>query len=207
MLGGRKIDIKVGGDFDPVPMDKYTVLIADVDLIIQFNKWKGVEVELLKYQFIILDDKETEDGSSTRGRYLWHRMSPSLSPKSWLLKFAKATYGRELTKEEMEEFDPEELVGKQVDVMVENSENEGQVYNNIVSYSKTVKKLEPVSVKQEVSKTAPVQRVSSSVIKKAEEVLDGGLGLEEEDEELKALEEAAARKRAELTKSGKKIGN
>jgi len=146
MLGGKKVDVRLGGDFDPIPMDKYTVQIADVNLKSRFNKWKGEEEEILNYQFTVLDEKPmTEEGGTTRGRFLWHGMSPSLGAKSWLLKLAKAVYGRELTKVDMESFDPEAIVGKQVDVMVEqNPSKDGTaIFNNIVAYSKTLKQLKP----------------------------------------------------------------
>jgi hypothetical protein len=146
MLEGKKVDVRLGGDFDPIPMDKYTVQITDVNLKPRFNRWKGEEEEILNYQFTVLDEKPmTEDGGTTKYRLLWHGMSPSLSAKSWLLKLARAVYGRELTKAEMENFDPEAIVGKQVDVMVEqNPSKDGTaIFNNIVSYSKTLKLLEP----------------------------------------------------------------
>jgi len=146
MLGGKKVDVRLGGDFDPIPMDKYTVQIADVNLKSRFNRWKGEEEEILNYQFTVLDEKPmTEEGGTTRGRFLWHGMSPSLGAKSWLLKLAKAVYGRDLTKPEMENFDPEAIIGKQVDVVVEqNPSKDGTaIFNNIVAYSKTLKQLKP----------------------------------------------------------------
>lgn len=140
----KKVTIKVGGDFSPIPMDKYTVQIADVNAITQFNQFKGEEQEMLNYQFIVLDDKPTEDNNSTRGRYLWKRCSMSLNEKSWLGKLAKAAYGRDLTNEELKSFDPESIVYKQVDVMVNQvpSKDGSMIYNNIVSFGKTVKPLE-----------------------------------------------------------------
>ena len=150
MLEGKKANIRLGGDFDPVPMDRYTIQIADVNFVNQFSKWKGKEEELLNYQYVILDEKQMpvkegqEKADTTRGRFLWHRMSQTLGQKSWLLKLVKAAYGRDLTKEEMENFDPEAIVGYQVDVMVEQTPNkEGTtIYNNVVSYAKTLKMLE-----------------------------------------------------------------
>ena len=140
----KKVTIKIGGDFSPIPMDKYTVQIADVNAITQFNQFKGEEQEMLNYQFIVLDDKPMEDGESTRGRYLWKRCSMSLNEKSWLGKLAKAAYGRDLTNEELKSFDPEAIVFKQVDVMVNQtpSKDGSAIYNNIVSFGKTVKPLE-----------------------------------------------------------------
>lgn len=148
-LDGQKVEISLGGNFDPIPMDKYTVQIASVKPKKHFNKWKGAEEIMLNYQFTVLDDKPmTEEGGTTRGRLLWHMMAPSMGSKAWLLKLVKAVVGRDLTKEEMEKFDPESIVGKQVDVMVEQnpSKDGNAVFNNVVAYSKTVKPLSPVEV-------------------------------------------------------------
>ena len=155
MLGGRKVEISTGGNFDPIPMDKYSCQILDVNLVKRRNQWKG-EVEVLNYQYAVLDDKpmtvKDESGNdkeaTTRGRFLWHACSPSLNKKAWLYKLAIAVTGRDLTAEEIKLFDPETLVGKQVDVMVQNvAGSDGTVYNNVVAYSKTLKALPGVEGK------------------------------------------------------------
>lgn len=164
MLEGKKIEIRTGGDFDPVPMDRYTVMATDVNLVQQFNQFNGKDEDVLNYQFTILDDKPMpmSDGTeeSTRGRYVWKRCRPALNARSWLGKLAKAALGRDLTKEEVDAFDPESIIGVQVDVMVEQAESkDGQkVFNNIVSFAKTAKKLQPLDdverpVKKVVEKT------------------------------------------------------
>ena len=149
MLEGKKIKITTSSGFEPVPMDRYQVWIRDVNLVKQFSPWKGEEVEVLNYQFEILDDKpmpakEGEKAESTQGRFLWKRCSPSLNPKSWLNKLVNGVIGRDLTKEEAENFDPESLVGKQVMVMVEQTPGKDgtTIFNNIVAFSKPVKDLE-----------------------------------------------------------------
>lgn len=177
MLDGKKVDIRIGGDFDPVPMDKYTAQIVDVNLVSQFNKFKGAEVDMLNYQFAILDDKPMGEGSdeTTKGRFLWKRCSLSISEKSWLGKLLKGVEGRDLTKDEMEGFDPESLVGKQVDVMVEAKEgSNGIVYNNIVAFSKTLKKLDMIQFEpkpaqvNKTSKPVELQEDPEEVIKELE---------------------------------------
>lgn len=227
MLGGRKPDIKVGGDFSTVPADKYTVQVADVNFKVRFNKFKNEEVEGLNFQFTILDDKPSEDADgSTRGHYLWHFMSQSLSSRSWLLKLARAVYGRDLTPEELNPsspqfFNPENLVGKQVDVMVtEDPSKDGTTtYNNIVSYSKTVKPLEPWIQDQRVgqavveSATKPATPVSTAPSVLENPVLDDFIeSLEgttekdfEEDAEVKALEEQL--KKAKQAKKSLNMAN
>jgi len=179
MLDGKKTNISVGGDYDPIPSDKYTVQIADVNLVTQFNKWKGEDQELLNYQYTVLDEKPMpESDESTRGRLLWHRMSQSLSSKSWLFKMVRAVYGRDLTREELEAFaeDPECIIGRQVDVMVEqNPSNDGAtIYNNIISYSKCVKKLEPY---MEVQATKTLEKETSPLGKNVD--LDNALPVPE----------------------------
>jgi len=156
----QKIKIRVGGDFDPLPADKYTCQIADVTLVEQFNKFKAENQQMLNYKFVVLTDNElvkvpeefqnelTKDKQkeSTRGRFLWKRCSMSMHQKSWLYKLTKAVYGRELTKKEQEEFDPNALIGKQVDVMTEQSVGQDgiTVYSNIVSFTANKKPLTPI---------------------------------------------------------------
>lgn len=151
MLGeyAKNVKLKVGGDFTPVPMDKYTLQITDVDLVKQFNQWKGAEVDMLKYQFTILDEKPMPDGETTRGRLLWSRVSLSVGSRSTFGKLLVAAFGRELTKEELENLNPEALVGLQVDAMVDaKPDKEGTtIYNNILSFSKTLKPLATVEAK------------------------------------------------------------
>ena len=149
----KKVIIRTGSDFEPLQADKYTVQITDVNLKMAFNQWQGKEVEMLNYTFTVLDDKLVAEkilgNDMSRGRFLWHKMSPSLSSKSWLLKLAKAVYGRELTKEEIDTFDPEAIIGKQVTVMVDQSPSKDgtMIFNNILSYSKVLKPLTPVEQK------------------------------------------------------------
>ena len=142
----KKMTVKVGGNYEPIPMGVYTVQIVDVNLINQMNPFKGITEDKLNYQMAVLDDLKMEDGSSTRNRYLWIRCSMVLSQKSWLLKLAKAVLGRELTKDEMDNFDPEALVGKQVMAMVEQkpSKDGTAIFNNILSFNHCAKELEKV---------------------------------------------------------------
>ena len=216
MLDGVKVKIRVGGDFEPIPMDRYTCQIADVSLVRQFNQFKGEEVEMLNYKFAILDEKpmpEKADGSkagTTRGRFLWKRCSLSMSERSWLMKLAKAAEGRDLSKAEMEAFDPESIVEKQVDVMVEqNPSKDGTtIYNNIVAFSKTLKQLPTVEVKastgavekQTVSAVAPEDGEEDPETVVAE--LENG-GKDEVAELEEAAKIAAEKVKAAKSKAGK----
>src|SRR3990167_3893194 len=178
MLNGAKVKISIGeGNFTVIPSDKYTVQITDVNLKTQFNAFKQEEQEILLYEFSVLDNKtmevDGEDGKkeieSLRGRKLWKRTSLSLNSKSWLYKLASAVMG-ELTKDQKESFDPESLIDKQVDVMVEIQEgqgkNAGNQYNNILSFAKAVKELTPFE--NDKSAKAP-DKVSEPVVMEDEE--------------------------------------
>lgn len=175
MLNNVKVEIKKGGDFEPVPMDRYTCMVTDVNLVSQFNQFQGKEEDVLNYQFQILDDKEmpTKDGeaATTRGRYLWKRCRPAFNNRSWLGKLAKAAMGRDLTSAEIDAFDPESVVGKQVDVMVEQSESkDGQkIFNNIVAFNKTVKALQAVEATKETGQVVEKTTQPATVAPGAEE--------------------------------------
>ena len=208
----RKANVKVGGGFDPIPMDKYTAQITDVNYKM-YTKFQSTEQEEhLQYTFTILDDKPAnEKGESTRGRLMWSHVRQILNNKSNFYKLAKAAYGRDLTLEEQKQLadDPQALVGKQVDIMVEQTEKEGIVYSNIISYNKNVKPLLPVeNTKKE---TVVVETATRSTVPNTE-VPDMMPGLDpfldelgkdepvEEEEDLDALEAKLAKAKAAKAK-------
>ena len=125
---------------------------------------------------------------------MWKRCRLALNDRSWLGKLANAAVGRTLTKEEAESFDAESIIGEQVDVMVEQNEGKDKrIFNNIVSFNKTVKKLEPVEYEpkeadKEVTKTSTPATAPAK--KSTKEVDDFAESLEAEREE-KAPEKEA----------------
>lgn len=193
MLGNIKPDIRTGSDFEPVPSDKYTLLIVDVNLI-QQKKYQSVEEEdVLNYQFAILEEKpmpvvEGKEETNTRGRFLWKRCRLALNDRSWLGKLAKAAVGRSLTKEEMESFDAESIIGEQVSAFVEQSASKKDssiIYNNIISFEKVAKKLEPVEF--EAKETGVVEKSTvPAEAPKTDEEIDNFLGKIEEEKESEA---------------------
>lgn len=213
MLNGRKVEIKSGGNFDPLPMDKYTVQCVDVEAIMQAKFKSSEEEEVLNYRFIVLDDKPmestNEDGevveASTRGKYLWKRVRPVMNDKSWLYKLAVAAMGRTLTKDEAKKLDLESIVGKQVDVMVEQVHKDEKVFVNIVSFGKTLKPLRPVD-ESELKKTGQIIEKSTTPVvapgvnDEADTIISqvsSEQDSEEEDEEIRILQaKIAAKKKA-----------
>lgn len=132
----KPVQARVGGDFSPIPADLYQVQIVDVDTVTQMNPFKGKEEELLNYKFAILDDKKDNEGNELRGRFLWKRMSPTFSDRSWALKMVKAIWG-DMSQDELKSFDFNAPVGKQIKVMVEEKPSKSDnaiIYNNITSF-------------------------------------------------------------------------
>lgn len=173
---GRKADLKVGGDFQTAPADKYTVQINDVNFKIGFNSFKGVEEEKLQFNYVILDDKPMVDSEgnqrSTRGITFTDRVSQSLNERATLRKLAKAVLGRDLTKEELDPksprfFNPEDLVGKQVGVMLTEDPNKDgtAMFNNVASYVTAIAKL------PELPKTQSGQTVVETETKAVNQVI------------------------------------
>lgn len=168
MLNGATVNIQIsdGSDFEAIPADKYTVQITDVNLKSQFNSFKQIEEDILNYELTVLSDKVMEvekdgkpESEPLRGRKLWKRCTPKFNPKSWLFKLASAANGAELTKEEQEAFQPESIIDKQVDVMIEIvdgvGKNAGKKFNNVLAFAKTTKPLTPFE--NDKSKEGPVR--------------------------------------------------
>lgn len=139
--------------FTPVPSDKYTVLITDVNLVKQLNTFKNpaVEEDRLNFEFSILDNKDFEsrdedgklDTESTRGRRLWYRVTPKLSvggkfKSTGLYKLLCAVEKREVSEEDLVDLAPDTLIGTQLSVFVEiNGE-----FNNVTTVMKADKELD-----------------------------------------------------------------
>ncbi len=170
MLEGKKVEIKTNEGFAPLPADKYTVQIVDVNLVSQLKYQSTEEEEVLNYQFQILDENpmpevEGEEKTTTRGRFVWRRCRLALNSRSHLGKLAAAVEGRTLTKEEAEKFDPESIVNKQLDVMVEQNPSKKDptiIFNNIISFSKVVKELKPLPIEER--KTQVVEKRTSAAV-------------------------------------------
>ena len=170
MLEGKKVEIKTNEGFAPLPADKYTVQIVDVNLVSQLKYQSTEEEEDLNYQFQILDDNlmpkvEGEEKATTRGRFVWRRCRLALNSRSHLGKLAAAVEGRTLTKEEAEAFEPEAIVGKQLDVMIEQNPSKKDptiIFNNIISFNKVVKKLKPLPIEER--KSPVVEKTTSAAV-------------------------------------------
>jgi len=161
MLNGIKVTIKAGGDFDPVPADKYTLQIMDVELKNMVDAWNPDGIDKLNYKFAILDDNPMAPGSkeSTRGKYIWQKCGLSVGAKSWLKKLAFAVNGVEPNIN----IDPESLVGKQVGAFIVEAPSKKDpsiIYNNISAFVKVTKPLPELEMK---SNNVVVEKSSTGV--------------------------------------------
>ena len=149
MLNGKFVKITTGGAFATIDEGVYTAEIIDVDLLEDVvTAFSPEGKNMLNFKFAILDDIEipAKDGmpaSNTRDRFLWHRMTPSLNEKATMSKLVKAALGRLPTPEEANAFNPESLIGKQVQVVVVNnpSKDGTRTFSNIDNYLKAPKPL------------------------------------------------------------------
>ena len=170
MLDGKKVEIKTSEGFAPLPADKYTCQITDINLVTQLKYQSTEEEEVLNYRFQILDENpmpvvKGEENATTRGRYVWKRCRLAINNRSHLGKLAAAVEGRTLTKEEAENFDPESIIGKQVDLMIEQSPSKKDpeiIFNNILTFSKTIKKLEALPIEER--KTQAIEKSTSPAV-------------------------------------------
>lgn len=150
MLQGKTVKISTGGKFVTLEEGIYTLEVVDVNLLEGVISTYAPEGrDLLEYKFVVLDDieipaKDGQPASNTRGRVLYSRMTPSLNEKSTMYKLVKGVMGRVPTPSEAANFNPESLVGKQVQAMiVQKPGADGRVWNNIDSYVKATKTLPP----------------------------------------------------------------
>lgn len=206
----KPVKIGVGASYEPLPMDKYTVQIVDVNLKRQAKFHSTEEEDVLDYEFAVLDDKKMADGSSTRGRKLWRKCRLAINEKSWLGKLAKAVIGRDLTPSEVDAFDAESIIGKQVDVMVDQSPSKDgtRVFNNIITFSKNGEPMEPIADDKGVEVVAKVTQSVSVAPAKTPVALAPEPESTDVDAEMAALEAeaklAAAKAKLAREKAAKK---
>jgi hypothetical protein len=179
MIGSQPIKVNEGKSFDAVPDDKYQLQIMKAEAVMQMNFQGTQEEERLKFTFSILDpDKKmkSKDASGAivenplRGRKLWARFSknltaPGASKLSNLTKFVNALYGRELKKEELDVWEPEDVIGMQICGLVNkeaDKKDPAVFWNNITSFSFAEKQMEALKAEDNaasagVKKSQPVK--------------------------------------------------
>lgn len=142
-----KIEKKVV-TFNPIPEDKYTVELVDIELKDAVGQFAQPDEKVFAFTFALLDGVDTK-GNPLRGRLLWSSFVPtflSISPRSkkWpgkneLYRIVEAFTGQEMTDELAEKFEANDLkglVGKQCVVFTRNtqSNNSDKIFSNIYNY-------------------------------------------------------------------------
>jgi hypothetical protein len=114
--------------FEPCPEFTGRAVIVDVTPTRKEQSQFG-EQEVFNVVFEV--DAEKADG--TRYTIRSRRMTPTLGEKSNLRKFIRGLYGRDLTKQEMADYDTEVLVGMGAQLVVVHEQKDGETYANIAA--------------------------------------------------------------------------
>lgn len=115
-------------NFEPCPEFTGKAVCVDVTPLRKQQSQFG-ERDVFKIVFEV--DMDKEDGS----RYcVWSRnFTPSLNEKANFRKFVRGWFGRDLTKQELDDFDTDSLIGKSAQVVVVHEHKDGETYANIVA--------------------------------------------------------------------------
>jgi hypothetical protein len=149
--------IKSGSsNFEPCP--EYTGRAVCVDAT-PLKKQQSQFGERDVFKVVFETTIAREDGSRFCA---WSRnFTPTLNEKANLRKFLRGWFGRDLTKQEMDDFDTESLIGKSAQIVVVHEHKDGETYANIVACTPD-KSAEPmkasgkyVRVKDRPAKDAP----------------------------------------------------
>jgi len=127
-------------NFEPCPEYTGRAVCVDVTPLKKQQSQFG-ERDVFKVVFEI--DSARGDGS----RYCaWSRnFTPTLNEKANFRKFLRSWFGRDLTSNELSEFDTETLIGKPAHLVVVHEHKEGETYANIVACTPD-KSAEPLKV-------------------------------------------------------------
>ena len=115
-------------NFEPCP--EYTGRAVCVDCTpLKKQQSQFGERDVFKIVFETL--LEREDGTRFCA---WSRnFTPTLNEKANLRKFLRGWFGRDLGKQELDDFDTESLIGKSAQVVVVHEHKDGETYANIVA--------------------------------------------------------------------------
>lgn len=145
----KPVKISTGGTFTLIPEGVYQVQLADINLLENVvTSYAPEGKDMLDFKFVILDEVDIPaDGNNpattTRGKFISQRMTPSLNDKATMYALTKALMGRVLTKDEIMAFNPESLIGKQCQIVVvqKPSKDGTRMFSNIDNYLKAAAKL------------------------------------------------------------------
>ncbi|HWN94884.1 MAG TPA: hypothetical protein VNT99_07615 [Methylomirabilota bacterium] len=140
-------------NFEPCPEFTGRAVCVDVTPLKKQQSQFG-ERDVFKVVFEV--DADKEDGS----RYCaWSRnFTPTLNEKANFRKFLRSWFGRDLTQNELSEFDTETLIGKPAHLVVVHEHKDGETYANIVACTpeKSAEALKPCGKYIRVKDRQPV---------------------------------------------------
>ena len=117
-----------GGSFEACPEFSGRGICVDMTPLRKQQSQYG-ERDVFKGVFEV--DAERDDGTPY---CVWTKnFTPSLNEKSNFRKFVRGLLGRDLTKEEMADFDTESLIGKTAHLVVVHEHKDGETYANIAA--------------------------------------------------------------------------
>ena len=115
-------------NFEPCP--EYTGRAVCVDCT-PLKKQQSQFGERDVFKVVFETTIEREDGSRFCA---WSRnFTPTLNEKANLRKFLRGWFGRDLGKQELDDFDTESLIGKTAQIVVVHEHKDGETYANIVA--------------------------------------------------------------------------
>jgi hypothetical protein len=116
------------GNFEPCPEFTGKAVCVDVTPLRKQQSQFG-DRDVFKVVFEV--DMEKEDGA----RFcVWSRnFTPSVNEKANFRKFLRAWFGRDLSKQELEEFETDSLVGKAAQLVVVQEHKDKETYANIMA--------------------------------------------------------------------------
>lgn len=117
-----------GKTFEPHPEYTGRAVCVDVTAPKKVNTAYG---EKEKFRLVFETEERTSDGEPCA---VWSSgFGMSLHEKSGFRKFLRAWFGRDLTEEELERFDPETLIGRPAFIVIVHNQKDDEVYANIAS--------------------------------------------------------------------------
>ena len=117
------------GDYSNAPEGLFPAVCIDViDLGLKETPWGPKEKIAIKWS---LDEKDEETG---KNHTAYQQYTLSLGDKANLRKILEAWRGKKFSKEELEGFDVETVIGANCQVQIQhNLADEGKVYANVVA--------------------------------------------------------------------------
>jgi hypothetical protein len=123
-----KLKESTGGNFESCPEYTGKAVCVDVTPTKKVNTQFG-DREVFKLVFEV--ELKREDGSPFA---VWSKgFTPSLHEKSSLRKFLRGWFGHDLTKDELQDFETETLLGRPAFLVVTHAQVENEIYANIAS--------------------------------------------------------------------------